>query len=280
MKRKSHGCPGWVAALLVLTGCLGIGAGFPVLGVTGSKSGLKRGIILESVATGPARIIGGASELAACRACPASVFKLVITWAGLETGVLTPGTRIPCREDRIAPGICKLGLRDALLRSSNRYFESVAGDIGREKMTEFASRSGIVDGPVPEAWLKRGTNAAVWGGDLLVTPSRVHAMMVRIANGTFASPGTNETLVSAIEWPCERKGMRIFGKSGTMRGAVWFTGFAREPAGRIRTVTVFLRGGLSRKPEAASLFFSRFGIEPPVLPPPEGIDKRVPSGGK
>jgi len=280
MKRNIHGGPGWVASLLLLAGCLIAGAVSPAPGVMRSKTGLKRGIILESVATGPARIIGGASGLAACRACPASVFKLVITWAGLETGALTPDTRIPCREERIAPGICELRLRGALLRSSNAYFETVAGSIGRETLTEYAARSGIVEGSVPANWLKPGTNAAVWGGDLLVTPSRVHEMMVRIANGAFASSGTNETLVSAIEWPCDTPGMRIFGKSGTMRGAVWFTGFARESAGRIRTVTVFLRGGLSRKPEAASLFFGRFGIEPPVLPPLEGIDKRVPPGGK
>ncbi|GEM_PF-2416659 len=280
MKRKSLGWPGLMMALLVLADSLVGGAVPCVLAAAGSKAGLKKGIILESVATGPVRIVGGDSELATCRACPASVFKLVIAWAGLETGVLRPDTRIPCREDRIATGICELGLRDALLRSSNAFFETVSGRIGREKLTEYAARSGILDGSVPEHWLRGGTNAAVWGGDLLVTPSRVHDMMVRLANGTFASPGTNEPLVSAIEWPCDIPGMRIFGKSGTMRGAVWFAGFAREPDGRPRTVTVFLKGGLPRKSEAASLFFGRFGMKPPVLPFLEGIDKRVPPGGK
>lgn len=237
------------------------------------KKPLSRGVVIETVGNGPARVVDGDERLLSRPACPASTFKLIIAWAGLETGVLRADTRVECREERIASGIYRLDLHNALLRSSNRYFEVIAGRIGEARLTEYVQKSGLVNGTVPKDWLKHGTNAAVWGGDLLVAPAQAHELMGRIAAGTLASPATNEILVSAIEWPCDVDGMRVFGKSGTMRHAAWFTGFAREKNGQTRTVTVFLRGGLSRKPEAAGRFFERFGLKPPSLPPLGDVDK-------
>lgn len=279
-RKKNHGGFIRMAALLMLTGSMLTASVWAAHLAERRTGGLRKGVILESVATGAAKIVAGDPNLASRPACPASVFKLVITWAGLETGVLRPDSRIACREDRIASGMCELGLSDALLRSSNRYFEIVAGRLGPERLTKYAARSGLVDGDIPGNWLKEGTNAAVWGGELLVTPARVHDLTVRIAAGILSDPSTDEHLASAIEWPCDIPGMRIYGKSGTMRGAVWFTGFTRETDGRIRTVTVFLMGGLSRKAEAAMLFFNRFGMKPPVLPSLNAIDKQLPAGGK
>jgi len=229
--------------------------------------GLQKGVIIESIDAGPAAVVEGDERLASHPACLASTFKLVIAWAGLETGLLLPDTRIECHEARIATGICTLDLHNALIRSSNRYFEVVAGRIGIDRLTEYAGKSGLVGDEIPKNWLRQGMASAVWGGDLLVAPFRLHDLVVRLSAGSLASPPVNDSLVSAIEWPCGSSGMRVYGKSGTMRNAVWFTGFARGKDGRTRVVTVFLKGGLARKPEAAGLFFGRFGMEPPVLPP-------------
>ncbi|HEY9071570.1 MAG TPA: penicillin-binding transpeptidase domain-containing protein [Candidatus Ozemobacteraceae bacterium] len=241
------------------------------LGVTaaaGPAAGaMCRGVILESAGRDTPRVVAGDARLVEKPACPASVFKLVIAWAGLETGVLTPETRIACDEPRIASACVEIGMRDALLRSSNRFFEVIAERLGRVRLTEFASRSGLFREPLPETWLGAKLPSAVWGGTLRTTPARLHVFTQRIAAGDVGSASVSRALEAAIEWPCGTATVRVFGKSGTMRKAVWFTGYGRSGDGAVRCVTVFLEGGLERRPEAAAMFFDRFGMRPPEPPP-------------
>ncbi|HNW33759.1 MAG TPA: penicillin-binding transpeptidase domain-containing protein [Candidatus Ozemobacteraceae bacterium] len=264
--RGFSGKSGALVLLLALCALFAAGGAF-AKGNDARPIHLKNGVIIESIDAGHAAVVEGDAGLASHAACPASTFKLVIAWAGLETGRLQADTRIECREDRIASGMIALDLHNALIRSSNRYFEVVAGRIGIDRLAEYVRKSGLVAGEVPKNWLKQGVAAAIWGGDLRVTPFRLHDLMVRLSAGSLASRAVSEALVAAIEWPAGTSGMRVYGKSGTMRGAAWFTGFAREKSGRTRVVTVFLRGGSARKSEAAERFFGRFGMKPPVLPP-------------
>ncbi|HOY66466.1 MAG TPA: penicillin-binding transpeptidase domain-containing protein [Candidatus Ozemobacteraceae bacterium] len=228
-----------------------------------------RGVLLESVGSEPVRIVSGDPHLVERWACPASVFKLVIAWAGLEAGVLTTGTRIVCNEPRVASSPVAIGMRDALLRSSNTFFEAVAGRLGEGRLTEYVHRSGLFREPVPDRWLENGMRSAVWGGMLNTTPARLHAFTRRIAAGEVGAASVNHVLTASIEWPCGTGTVRVFGKSGTMRQAVWFTGFGRFPGGETRCVTVFLEGGMERRLEAAARFFGRFGLRPPAPPPLE-----------
>lgn len=146
---------------------------------------------------------------------PGSIFKLVVAAAALESGAITPSTRIDC------PGSFTLGnftfdnwkregrgvidLRRAIAESCNTYFYQVALKTGIEPIVEMAREFGLGAeqglglgdegrGLVPTpAWKQQVTGepwypgntviTAIGQGMVLATPLQVLTMVSAIANG-------------------------------------------------------------------------------------------------
>lgn len=149
---------------------------------------------------------------------PGSTFKMMTAIAGLETGAITPDTRVYC------PGSVQLGdtrfhcwlrgghgsvaLNIAMAQSCDCYFYEVAKRVGMEKVGEVALRYGIgkelgIDIPgekpglVPTRQWKQATFGQGWQqgetlifgigqGYVLATPLQLAVMTARLANGGFA----------------------------------------------------------------------------------------------
>lgn len=146
---------------------------------------------------------------------PGSTFKLAVALAGLERGVITPGTAVSCW------GSVQLGahrfhcwkrwghgsmdLRNALIQSCDVYFYEVAKRLGVDRITAMARRLGLgqtldIDLPgerpglLPTRDWKLATLGAPWlmgetlisgigQGYVLSTPLQLAVMTARIANG-------------------------------------------------------------------------------------------------
>ncbi|MGH7361588.1 MAG: penicillin-binding protein 2, partial [Candidatus Methylomirabilales bacterium] len=146
---------------------------------------------------------------------PGSIFKLIVAAAALESGAITPSTRIDC------PGSFALGnftfdnwkregrglmdLRRAIAESCNTYFYQVALKTGIEPIVEMAREFGLGQavglglgdegrGLVPTpAWKQQVTGepwypgntviTAIGQGMVLATPLQVLTMVSAIANG-------------------------------------------------------------------------------------------------
>lgn len=122
---------------------------------------------------------------------PGSVFKLVTALAGLETGVIQPGSRFYCSGQFLAtskarPMKCwwhtghgSINLYEALERSCNVYFYNVARKVGVEKMAYYSRMLGygssfnleagsINSGLIPDAdWKKEKLKDKWYEGETL-----------------------------------------------------------------------------------------------------------------
>ncbi len=144
---------------------------------------------------------------------PGSVFKVVVTAAGLQEGALTPADRTYCNgqfplgawtfHDWKEGGHGHVDLRAALAHSCNVFFYQAGLKVGPALMARYARAFGLgavagVDlggekpGLVPWAEGLRGrrgwqagetVNMAIGQGRLLVTPLQVARMMAAVANG-------------------------------------------------------------------------------------------------
>lgn len=149
---------------------------------------------------------------------PGSTFKMITAIAGLETGQVTPDTRIYC------PGSVELGdtrfhcwlrgghgavsLNLAMAQSCDCYFYEVAKRCGMDKVAEVATRYGIgvelgvgipgeKTGLVPTRQWKQATFGQPWQqgetlifgigqGYILATPLQLAVMTARLTNGGHA----------------------------------------------------------------------------------------------
>lgn len=149
---------------------------------------------------------------------PGSTFKMITAIAGLETGQVTPETRVFC------PGSVQLGdtrfhcwlrgghgwvsLNMAMAQSCDCYFYEVAKRCGMDKVAEVATRYGIgvelgvgipgeKTGLVPTRHWKQATFGQPWQqgetlifgigqGYILATPLQLAVMTARLANGSHA----------------------------------------------------------------------------------------------
>jgi penicillin-binding protein 2 len=144
---------------------------------------------------------------------PGSVFKVVVTAAGLQEGVLTPADRTYCNgqfqlgkwtfHDWKEGGHGHVDLRSSLVHSCNIFFYQAGLRVGPALMARYARAFGLgavagVDlggekpGSVPWAEGPRGrrawqagetVNMAIGQGRLLVTPLQVARMMAAVATG-------------------------------------------------------------------------------------------------
>jgi beta-lactamase class D len=216
-------------------------------------------VVIESRPGGEPVIAAGQATLAEKKVSPASTFKVVLAWAALEAGVAAVDSKRMV-SDRHVPGAPKeISLQQAMFYSSNQYFIEMAGEIGRERLTELVRKSGISGDPLPEDWLKEGWASVKKGGTIKVTPMENHRFMRRVADGALASsPEIGRQLIEAMKWPSPDEGIRLCAKSGVWGGAVWMNGFGHGPDG-FKVTTVMMEGSIPVRPKALSTFYQRFG---------------------
>ena len=208
------------------------------------------GVILETSETGETLLLAGQeAELDVLRE-PASTFKAVIAWAALDRG-LVKDVESPL------PGAEGDNLRLALQKSLNPPFDLLAVELGGDVLGEYAKRSGLIQGTIPARWMVGKEKEARHGADLMTTIRREHQVAVAWMKGD--APWNSEAgrrLQDALLWKAAEKPIRA--KTGTYGGSVWVTGY-----GPGKAVTVWLPGGIPRRPEALKIFFGRWDIPVP-----------------
>ena len=146
---------------------------------------------------------------------PGSVFKVIVTAAGLQEGSLTPMDRVYCNgefhlgawtfKDWKEGGHGHVDLRSAVINSCNVFFYQAGLKVGGAAMARYAQAFGLgattgIDlgtekpglVPFPE-WKRRRygrgwqagdtVNMSIGQGQLLVTPIQIARLMAAIANG-------------------------------------------------------------------------------------------------
>lgn len=220
-------------------------------------------VILETDPGAETRVIAGDASLADQEVTPASTFKIVITWAALEQGLVEPATRHRC-EDAHVPGTPrKLSLAEAMYFSSNEYFDWLAERIGRKKLTSYLERSGFFPKPAPATWLTGDLAGAVHGGDLKVSARQQHRFIQRVMEGQLASsPAVQANLLECMVWPSGRPQIALYGKTGSWSGVAWFNGFGCQDS-KWKAVTVLMLGKGAVRGEAIRHFYEQWGLKPP-----------------
>ena len=209
------------------------------------------GVILETSETGETLLLAGQeAELDVLRE-PASTFKAVIAWAALDRGLIKD-------VESPLPGAEGDNLRLALQKSLNPPFDLLAVELGGDVLGEYAKRSGLIHGTIPARWMVGKEKEARHGADLMTTIRREHQVAVAWMKGE--APWNSEAgqkLQEALLWKAAEKPIRA--KTGTYGGSVWVTGY-----GPGKAVTVWLPGGIPRRPEALKIFFGRWDIPVPL----------------
>jgi penicillin-binding protein 2 len=146
-----------------------------------------------------------------------STFKIIVAAAALESGVITPSTRVNCPGYAVIYGRrfgCHLkgghgsvDVHDALVKSCNVFFYQVGKSVGIDRIADYARRLGLGaptgidlfqedEGLVPDdAWSRRvrGTpwypgetiSVSIGQGPLLVTSVQLAALAGAIGTGEF-----------------------------------------------------------------------------------------------
>jgi beta-lactamase class D len=149
-----------------------------------------------------------------------------------------------------------LGLRESLQKSINPPFAVLAEKIGADRLAEYAVRSGLIEGKIPQDWMKGGGQEAAHAADLKTTIRREHQMAVSWMRGMAPWDGkAGRSLQEALVWRGQKVMLRA--KTGSYGGCLWMTGYGEEKA-----VTVFMAGPVARRPEIIKAFYSRWGVEP------------------
>lgn len=219
------------------------------------------------------KITGDVAQVDA-RFTTASTFKIIIALAGLESGRLTPETTRLCNDTYLPQRPASLDLHAALFRSSNEYFALTARMLRHEPLEEMARRCEF--GQVAQ----RPENLADWshGGEVQISPREQHSFMRRLAAGKLpVKPEVLDAIVPTLEWPESGKEFaslqepekkdapRYYGKTGSARGVLWFSGFVDKPDPRnadarlIRVITVLLTRSGATRDQAIQAFYDRAG---------------------
>jgi len=192
---------------------------------------------------------------------PASTFKVVLSWAALDAGITRADSLRMVQDAHVPRTPRKITLTQAMFYSSNDYFKQMAPLIGYERLRAQVESTGLFTQPLIKTWLARDFSLVERGGLMKTTPSSNHAWMLKIASGDWIK---NKELQIALEktmfWPSPQKGTKLFGKTGTIKGAVWFNGFGKTAHG-LKVVTVFIPGETKDRPRAIGLFYETFGLK-------------------
>jgi len=208
-------------------------------------------VILETSEAGETLLLSGREADLDVPREPASTFKSVIAWAALDRG-LVKDIEAPL------PGADGENLRMALQKSLNPPFDLLAVELGGDLLGEYAGRSGLIPGKIPARWMEGREKEARHGVDLMTTIRREHQMAVGWMMGKPPWNGeAGRKLQDALLWKEAEKPIRA--KTGTYGGSIWVTGY-----GPGKAVTVWLPGGIPRRPEALKIFFGRWEIPVPT----------------
>ncbi len=177
---------------------------------------------------------------------PGSVFKVIVTAAGLQEGSLTPMDRTYCNgefhlgawtfKDWKEGGHGHVDLRSALVNSCNIFYYQAGLKVGSDAIARYAQAFGLgaptgIDlgtekpglVPFPEwkrqrygrGWQSGDTiNMSIGQGQLLVTPIQIARMMAAVANGGVL---WKPRLVERVERP---DGSLAYASSSKMTGQV------------------------------------------------------------
>jgi len=223
--------------------------------------GVERGVLLETELEGGQTVVEGKVGLADVEVSPASTFKVVLAWAGLEYGVIDGEERLEVRDGHVPGTPRAIDLRQAMYYSSNDFFIPLARRVTRPRLEEVMTRSGLYPNGFDPGWLGEAWKPVRRGGATQVTPRGNHEFMCRLASGKLGlEPEVSEQLFAVLRWPSPRADVKVYGKTGVWGGAVWYNGFGIED-GKTRVVTVRLIGSVERRQEAIGLFYKRFGLE-------------------
>ena len=207
-------------------------------------------VILETSEAGETLLLSGQESALDVLREPASTFKTVIAWAALDRG-LVQDVESPL------PGAEGDNLRLALQKSLNPPFDLLAVELGGEVLGKYAERSGLIQGKISDRWMEGKEREARHGADLMTTIRREHQVAVAWMLGKPPWDGmAGRKLQEALLWKAAEK--PIWAKTGTYGGSVWVTGY-----GPGKAVTVWLPGGIPRRPEALKIFFGRWSIPVP-----------------
>lgn len=208
-------------------------------------------VILETSEAGETLLLSGLERDLDVPREPASTFKTVIAWAALDRGLIKD-------VESPLPGAEGDNLRLALQKSLNPPFDLLAVELGGEVLGEYAKRSGLIQGTLPARWMEGKEKEARHGADLMTTIRREHQVAVAWMKGEAPWNGeAGRKLQDALLWKGAGKPIRA--KTGTFGGSVWVTGY-----GPGKAVTVWLPGGVPRRPEALKIFFGRWEIPVPT----------------
>jgi len=221
-------------------------------------------LILTSIEKQEEPGVQGPSEWLDQGRCPASTFKVFLAWVALEEGLAVPETRLNSADKHVPGSPRAITLHQAMYYSSNDYFVQLFEKMPQAKIDDYLLRSGLAGAKVPGAW-RTSSRSLVSGGNLLVSPRTNHAFMRNMAFGKLAStPVVQSAWESVMRWPGPvaeagyKNVPRLYGKTGTFSGAVWFNGFGDDEVRKV--CTVFLPGSVAERPAAVSAFYRVWNI--------------------
>lgn len=191
----------------------------------------------------------------------ASTFKIVLAWAGIEQGTVRASTLKTVADKHVPGSPRRVTLTQAMFYSSNDYFVPFVQEIGKDRLTDFVRRSGLFTQVAGQDWIGPQPRKVVAGGILKTSPELNHAFMIKVASGSWIQkPEVQAELEKAMFWPSPDPAVKLYGKTGTVTGAVWFNGFGKTPKGK-KVVTVFIPGGIGDRPRTIQLFYEAFGLK-------------------
>jgi beta-lactamase class D len=249
--------PVLVSILFLIAGVRSVLPGEPPL--------IRSGLVIETNidARGELTAVFGEKSWLDRSFAPASTFKVVLALAGLASGGIDLKEVLVCRDAHLGSQPLSLALPEALRLSSNDFFLQIGPRIGASAIEATLSTVGLVSRTDLPKWRRGGWTKVHRGGGLQVTPRAQHQFMTHLAAERLRfPPGVLAALRQAMRWPSSHPDVEVFGKTGAAGGAVWFIGYGKR-AGQWKAVTVFLAGGVARRPEAIALFYRRFGLAPP-----------------
>ncbi len=200
---------------------------------------------------------------------PGSTFKIIVSLAGLESGVINPNEKITCHGFITSGkhsfrcwkkgGHGPISFHRALVESCDVYFYTMGERIGWDRIAEYArklgygSLTGILlpdekQGLIPTTeWKKKRTREAWYAGDtyinsigqgfVLVSPIQACQMMSAVANGgyfyvpTLLKQTRNRETGAVKTFPTERKGRIVLDEKALEQVRLALVGVVNEPGG-------------------------------------------------
>ncbi|TGK34972.1 hypothetical protein EHQ12_11775 [Leptospira gomenensis] len=190
-------------------------------------------ITLFSNFTDPSPRIQGEKDLLERKFVPASTLKYWITLYLLERNFATPSLKITSVETHIPDAPRDLDLREAMYYSSNSFFLSFfEEDPSRySDFEEFLRKIGFVPTIFKKHFLdKRNLYKSE---AVLVSPKFQHTFMTEFLKDEGKSKGIASKVFldwkNAAFWSdCAVKNSVVYGKTGSLSGAFWFSGFLEK----------------------------------------------------